>query len=130
MKIIKHKIKRKVSVKLIGGAHDAFTKLANTVVFQENQGIINSNEIKLFHAIDKTFDILVRNPFYGENAKKRLIPKEYLRKYDVDNLFIVDLPDYWRMIYTLESNNIEIIAFVLDIIDHAVYDKKFGFKKI
>jgi len=36
---------------------------------------------------------------------------------------------YWRMIHTLESDEIEIIAFVLDIIDHDDYNKKFGFRK-
>jgi len=58
-----------------------------------------------------------------------LIPKEYIQKYDADNLFIADLPDYWRMIYTIESDEIEIIAFVLDIINHKEYDKKLSIEK-
>jgi len=35
------------------------------------------------------------------------------------------------MLYTLKDgeSEIEIIAFVLDIIDHNEYDKKFGYKK-
>ncbi len=33
------------------------------------------------------------------------------------------------MIYTLESDEIEIIAFILDIIDHDLYNKTFGFRK-
>ena len=63
------------------------------------------------------------------STKKDLIPKEYRQNYDVGNLFIADLPDYWRMIYTIESNEIEIITFVLDIIDHDEYNKKFKFRK-
>ena len=96
---------------------------------QRTNGITSSKDITLLNAINKVFDIIVNNPFYGENAKKDLIPKEYRQKYDADNLFIVDLPDYWRMIYTLESDEIEIITFVLDIIDHDGYNKKFGFRK-
>ncbi len=42
---------------------------------------------------------------------------------------IVDLPLFWRMIYTLESGKIEIVAFVLDIFNHEEYDKRFGFRK-
>jgi len=34
------------------------------------------------------------------------------------------------MIYTLESDEIEIIVFVLDIIDHDEYNKKFKFRKL
>lgn len=52
-----------------------------------------------------------------------------MQKYGAGNLFVADLPDYWRMVYTLESDDIEIITFILDIINHAEYNKKFGFKK-
>jgi hypothetical protein len=74
-------------------------------------------------------EILKTNPFYGENAKKDLIPKHYKNKYEASNLFIADLPEYWRLVYTLESDEVEIIAFVLDIFDHDKYNKRFGFKK-
>jgi len=89
----------------------------------------NNCSIIFIREYNRIFDVIANNPFYGENAKKDLIPREYRQKYDADNLFIVDLPDYWRMIYTLESDEIEIIAFVLDIIDHNQYNKKFGFRK-
>jgi len=61
----------------------------------------------------------------------KLIPQEYFVKYGITNLFRVELPNYWRMLYTLSNgeSEIEIIAFVLDLVDHKVYDKKFGYKK-
>ncbi len=129
MKGYKGKIKKKITVKLIGDAEKAFNELNKIVGEQRRQGITSSKDITLLNAINRIFDILISNPFYGENAKKDLIPKEYRQKYDVGNLFIVDLPDYWRMIYTLESDEIEIIAFVLDIINHDEYNKKFKFRK-
>ena len=129
MKGYKGKIKKKVTIKLIGDAEKAFKDLNRIVGEQRSNGITSSKDITLFNAINRIFDVIVNNPFYGENAKKDLIPKEYRQKYDADNIFIVDLPDYWRMIYTLESDEIEIIAFVLDIIDHNEYNKKFGFRK-
>ena len=129
MKTYRGKIKKKITVKLIGDAEQAFQGLNRIVGEQHNKGITSSKEITLLDAINRIFDILASNPFYGENAKKDLIPKEYRQKYDAENLFIADLPDYWRMIYTLESDEIEIIAFVLDIIGHEKYNKKFGFRK-
>src|SRR3989344_2532006 len=129
MKEFKGKIKKKISIKLIGDAETAFNDLNMIVGEQRSQGVTSSKDITLLTAINRLFDVIVKNPFYGENAKKDLIPKEYRQKYDADNLFIADLPDYWRMIYILESDEIEIIAFVLDIIDHEQYNKKFGFKK-
>ena len=127
MKGFKGKIKKKITIKLVGDAEKAFNDLNKIVGEQRSQGITSSKDITLLNAINRLFDIITSNPFYGENAKKDLIPKEYRKKYDADNLFIADLPDYWRMIYTLESDEIEIIAFVLDIIDHDEYNKKFKF---
>ena len=129
MKGFKGKIKKKITIKLIGDAEKAFNDLNRIVGEQRSQGITSSKDITLLNAINRLFDVIVNNPFYGENAKKDLIPKEYRQKYDADNLFIADLPDYWRMIYTLESDEIEIIAFVLDIINHDEYNKKFKFRK-
>ena len=129
MKGFKGKLKKKITIKLVGDAEKAFNDLNKIVGEQRSQGITSSKDITLLNAINRLFDIIVSNPFYGENAKKDLIPKEYRQKYDADNLFIADLPDYWRIIYTLESDEIEIIAFVLDIIDHNQYNKKFKFRK-
>ena len=129
MKGYKGKIKKKITIKLVGDAEKAFNDLNKIVGQQRSQGITSSKDTTLLNAINRIFDVIVNNPFYGENARKDLIPKEYRQKYDVGNLFIVDLPDYWRMIYTLESDEIEIIAFVLDIIDHDKYNKKFKFRK-
>ena len=129
MRTYKGKIKKKITVKLIGDAEKAFNDLNRIVGEQRSNGITSSKDITLLTAINRLFEVIISNPFYGENAKKDLIPKEYRQKYDANNLFIADLPDYWRMIYTLESDEIEIIAFVLDIIDHDEYNKKFKFKK-
>ena len=129
MKGFKGKIKKRITIKLVGDAEKAFKELNRMVGEQRSNGITSSKDITLLNAINRIFDVIANNPFYGENAKKDLIPKEYRQKYDAGNLFIIDLPDYWRMIYTLESDEIEIIAFVLDIIDHNEYNKKFGFRK-
>jgi hypothetical protein len=33
------------------------------------------------------------------------------------------------MLYTLKGDEVEIVAFVFDILDHPEYNKKFGYKK-
>ena len=70
------------------------------------------------------------NIHYGEPIAKRLIPEEYKTKYETTNLFRVELPNFWRMLYTLTDgeSQIEIVAFVLDVLNHKEYDKKFGYK--
>ncbi len=129
MKGYRGKIEKKITVKLIGDAETAFRELNRIVGEQRSKGVTSSKEITLLDAINRIFTIISTNPFYGENAKKHMMPREYRLKYDVGNLFIADLPDYWRMIYTLESDEVEIIAFILDVINHDRYNKIFGFRK-
>ena len=90
----------------------------------------SKSEKMLFKAIDNKINLIKAHRFYGNPIAKKLIPKEYKIKYDITNLFRVELPLFWRMLYTLTNpDQIEIIAFVIDILDHKKYDKKFGYKK-
>ena len=66
----------------------------------------------------------------GIQIQKKQIPKEYVDKYGVSNLWKINLPDYWRMLYTIVGDEIEIVAILLEVMNHKEYDKKFGYKKI
>lgn len=104
----------------------------NKVVSEEiEKGITKSFNQQLFKSIKRVKGLIETNKFYGENVKKDQIPKYYKDKYGVTNLFRVELVGYWRLIYTLEgtSNNLEILAIVLDFMDHEKYNKIFGYKK-
>ncbi|MDP4012983.1 MAG: hypothetical protein Q8R00_05270 [Candidatus Nanoarchaeia archaeon] len=87
-------------------------------------------ERSILNAIDKKKELIKANIHYGEPIAKDKIPEEYKFKYGVTNLFWVELSNFWRMLYTLTNNEteIEIIAFVLDIMDHKLYNKKFKYK--
>ena len=87
-------------------------------------------ENSILNAINKKVDLIKLNIHYGEPIAKRLIPEEYKEKYSITNLFRVELPNFWRMLYTLTDGEteVEIIALILDIIDHKEYDKKFGYR--
>lgn len=91
----------------------------------------SKTERMILNAINKKVELIKINYHYGNPIAKDLIPQEYKEKYGITNLFRIELPNYWRMLYTLtdDETKIEIIAFVLDIIDHLTYNKKFGFKK-
>jgi hypothetical protein len=95
--------------------------------------LINSNsktDKTILKSIDKKVEIIKSNIHFGNPISKDLIPKEYIEKYNVTNLFRVPLPKFWRMLYTLTEGEmeIEIVAFILDVLDHEEYNKKFGYK--
>ncbi len=90
---------------------------------------MNKQARMILKAVNNKIELIKLNIHYGDPIAKNLIPEEYKQKYSSTNLFRVELPAFWRMLYTITNNeDIEIIAFVLDIIPHPEYDKKFGYK--
>jgi len=88
----------------------------------------NDAEAKsILNSIERIKVILKDNPQYGDPIPKRLIPREFI-KHGIQNLYRVELSNYWRMLYTIEGNKIEIFLFVLTIVDHKEYNKLFGYK--
>ncbi|MBC8500980.1 MAG: hypothetical protein ISS25_04560 [Nanoarchaeota archaeon] len=96
----------------------------------KNKRRITKKELTLLKAIEYKFELIKTNPFYGLKVQKKLIPKEYRIKHNIKNLYRVSLPMFWRMLYTLRENQeVEIIAFILDIHNHKEYNKRFSYKK-
>ena len=81
----------------------------------------------ILNSFERAKELLKQNPQYGEPVPKRLIPDSLL-KIGIQNLYRIELSNYWRMLYTLEGNQIEIFVFVLKIVDHKDYDKLFGYR--
>ena len=87
---------------------------------QESKSILNSFE--------RVKNLLKENPQYGDPIAKDLIPKEF-KKAGVQNLYRVELSNYWRALYTITGTKVEVFLFVLSIVDHKEYNKLFRYKK-
>ncbi|MFH0714051.1 MAG: hypothetical protein V1722_00220 [Candidatus Micrarchaeota archaeon] len=104
---------------------------------EETYKILNSRaassklDSSILKAINKKVELIKVNTHYGNPISKDKIPKEYKQKYGVTNLFRVELPQFWRMLYSLVDGNsqVEIIAFVLEISNHGKYNKLFRYHK-
>lgn len=101
------------------------------VVFVDEELEKSFNELPETDSIKKGIIRAIRsmkeNAFIGRNVKKELIPKNLIEKYKLNNLWIYDLPSGWRLLYSITSNEIEIIAAVLDWMNHKDYERLFGF---
>jgi len=116
---------REIKVVFIGNAKQEFEKLNEIVGAQKSAGQINSEEMQLLNSILQKKELLKENPEFGDNIPKQLIP----RNWDVNNLWRIELIHYWRMLYTLTGNKIQVVCFVLEILDHPAYNKLFNYKK-
>ena len=82
----------------------------------------------LLKIINKGIGKVAADAEAGKKIQRRLWPREYIQKYAISNLWKLNLDSYWRMIYTLRGGQPEIIGFVIDILDHPSYNKKFGYR--
>ena len=81
----------------------------------------------LFKSINRITEVLKNNPQFGDPIPKRLIPKSLIKE-GIQNLYRVELSNYWRMLYTIEGTKVKILVFVLNIMGHKEYNKFFGYK--
>ena len=76
----------------------------------------------------KAIKDIQENVSCGRNVKKRLIPKRLISKYGITNVWIYNLPNSWRLLYSVTpTQEIEIIAAVLGWMDHKEYERLFKF---
>jgi len=118
-----------VKVITTGAAKEEFDELNHVVGEEIAKGITTSDHQTLLNSIKQKVDLLKLNPEYGIHIPKDRIPKEYVTKYDVNNLWKVNLSGAWRMIYTIRGSEVEIISLILDILNHTDYEKKFRYRK-
>lgn len=68
-------------------------------------------------------------PYYGDLIPRKYISKAVMQKYGTDKILRAELVGYWRLLYTLIGDEVRIIAFILEFMDHDKYNKVFGYKK-
>ena len=100
---------------------------ADDKVEKEFYGLDDNDEVKKY--VKRAIMDIKVNAFCGIPIPKRLIPEEYAKKYGVKNLWKYDLPDGWRLVYSITTpNKIEIISIILEWFDHPEYERRFGYK--
>ena len=88
---------------------------------------LKESDKRLYKEIENALNAIRQNAFFGRNVKKKLIPKELIQKYGIDNIWIYNLRKDWRLLYTLTNNEVEILAIVLEWMNHKDYEKLFKF---
>ena len=82
---------------------------------------------KLYEFIQRAIYDLKQNPGCGIKIPKKLWPQIYIKNYQITNLWKYDLPNGWRLIYTIETNKVKIMSIILEWFDHKEYERRFGY---
>ena len=81
-------------------------------------------EHKIAKWINDMREVLKENTYAGELIRKSQIPKQYIDRYSVNNLYRYSHPEGFRSCYTILNG----CPFILDIMPHSEYDKVFGYR--
>ena len=111
-------------------------ELGSTVIFGDERlkaaygELLSKNfqEQQLKEWLDRAFNDLQKNAFCGLQIPKRLIPKEYSVRFGkLDNLWKYNLPNAWRLIYTIKREHIIVLSILIEWMDHKEYERKFKY---
>jgi len=87
-----------------------------------------TEDTQLYEFLVRAFKDIEENAFCSIRISKKLIPKEYKQKYEINNLWKYNLPNAWRLIYSVGKQKLVVVSIVLEWMDHIKYDRKFGYK--
>ncbi len=126
---------------------------ANDKIGETFHDLDDNDDLK--KAIKRAIQDIGINAYCGIQIPKRLFPKEYVvisteinfrkifslidrkrntninffsYKYKINNLWKYDLPNSWRLIYTLNPlNQVEILSVILEWFSHKDYERRFHY---
>ena len=81
-------------------------------------------ESKISKWINNMTAVLRENMYAGELIRKSQIPKQYIDRYAVNNLYRYSHPEGFRSCYTIVNG----CPYILDSMSHPEYDKVFGYR--
>jgi Txe/YoeB family toxin of Txe-Axe toxin-antitoxin module len=82
---------------------------------------------RLYEFIERAIKDLKENPTCGIKIPKKIWPAVYIKKFDIANLWKYDLPNGWRLIYTIKTDEIMILSVILEWFDHQDYERRFNY---
>jgi Txe/YoeB family toxin of Txe-Axe toxin-antitoxin module len=82
---------------------------------------------KLHKWLNRAFDDIARDAFSGIQISKRLIPRKYIEEYEIDNLWKYNLPNAWRLLYSVARDEVFVISVILEWLPHKVYERRFKY---
>jgi len=91
--------------------------------------VSTTEENDLHEEISKALSAISTNAFAGIQIPKKQIPKDYMKKYRIRNLWKYNLSKGWRLLYSVESDGIKIISIILEWMNHKNYEKRMKYSK-
>jgi len=82
---------------------------------------------KIFEWLMRAFEDIEENAFCGIQIPKKCIPREYILKQKITNLWKYNLPNSWRLLYSIQHGEVIVLAIILEWLDHKNYERRFNY---
>ena len=82
---------------------------------------------QLHEFIERAIKDMKNNPACGIKIPKKLWSKSYIDNYNITNLWKYNLPNAWRLVYTIKEDEITILNVILEWFDHKGYERRFKY---
>jgi Txe/YoeB family toxin of Txe-Axe toxin-antitoxin module len=77
--------------------------------------------------LNRAFDDIARDAFTGIQIPKKLIPAKYIKDFQIDNLWKYNLPNAWRLLYSVARDEVIIVSVILEWLPHKEYERRFHY---
>jgi hypothetical protein len=88
---------------------------------------LKEKDPKFYEIIANALRNIEEDAACGIKIPQRLIPKDWITKFKINNLYKYNLPNGWRLFYSLIGNEIEVIAIILRFMNHKEYERTFNY---
>ncbi|MBU3912670.1 MAG: hypothetical protein KKB21_01155 [Nanoarchaeota archaeon] len=88
---------------------------------------LESKDPEIYRHVMNAFLNIREDTACGIKIPQRLIPKEWIKRFSINNLYKYNLPNAWRLFYSLSGSRIEIIAIILGCFNHKDYERIFSY---
>jgi len=106
-------------------AKDVVLSSAASQALEALHAISDRSSASIAHRVRALKPVLLADCLHGEVVKKDRIPKALKERYGMENLFVEDLPSFWRLLYTIVRDRGERYIVIVEIVDHKAYDRWF-----
>ncbi|MFO8015522.1 MAG: hypothetical protein R6U32_00295 [Candidatus Woesearchaeota archaeon] len=119
---------KEVSVQFDEDAYKGYKELQELVA-DRRKSSRKPTYSQLLSSINNVLRNIKANPYYGDLIPRKYISKSTSDRYGTDRIFRAELVGYWRLLYTIIGDEVRIIAFILEFMDHNEHNKIFGYRK-
>ncbi len=107
------------------GAREIVLTARATATLAELEGRTGPEAVSIAKRVRAYKEVLLADCLHGDVVRKGRIPRSLRETYGLGNLYVEDLPSFWRLLYTVVRDGGSRYIVIIEIVNHRTYSKWF-----